>query len=211
MRRSLWLGRVSLMPFWSFATRGGLEDNMKLSSGAKAERQKGPPDSSISATPVSTALGSRNTETRRPARRWSRRAIPARAWCQLDPRTPTDPTVPVPCGTAAPPWTPAAQHNHIRIEQVDHVRQRTREAVLVAGQRRSGALRLAETAAHLVDHVFPQVPVRQWVLSLPKRLRYFLHHEHALIGPVLRIFLDAVEDRLKAQVPAHSQRPASGQ
>jgi hypothetical protein len=31
--------------------------------------------------------------------------------------------------------------------------------------------RMAETAAHLVDHVFPQVPVRQWVLSLPKRLR----------------------------------------
>jgi hypothetical protein len=33
--------------------------------------------------------------------------------------------------------------------------------------------RMAETAAHLVDQVFPQVPVRQWVLSLPKRLRYF--------------------------------------
>jgi hypothetical protein len=32
--------------------------------------------------------------------------------------------------------------------------------------------RMDETAAHLVDHVFPQVPVRQWVLSLPKRLRY---------------------------------------
>ncbi|MGH8473881.1 MAG: transposase zinc-binding domain-containing protein, partial [Gammaproteobacteria bacterium] len=46
--------------------------------------------------------------------------------------------------------------------------------------------RMAETAAHLVDEVFPQVPVRQWVLSLPKRLRYFLHHDPALIGPVLR-------------------------
>ncbi len=39
----------------------------------------------------------------------------------------------------------------------------------------------------------------QWVLSLPKCLRYFLHHEPALIGPVLRIFLEAVEDRLKAR------------
>ena len=29
-------------------------------------------------------------------------------------------------------------------------------------------------AAHLVDHVFPRVPVRQWVLSLPHRLRYRL-------------------------------------
>jgi len=30
------------------------------------------------------------------------------------------------------------------------------------------------TAAHLVDHVIPLVPVRQWVISLPKRLRGFL-------------------------------------
>jgi putative transposase len=41
----------------------------------------------------------------------------------------------------------------------------------------------------------------EWVLSLPKRLRYFRHHEPALIGPVLRIFLDAVEDRLKISSP----------
>ena len=47
----------------------------------------------------------------------------------------------------------------------------------------------------------PQVPVRQWVLSLPKRLRYFLHHDPALIGPVLRFFLEAVEDWLKASSP----------
>nr|WP_232222238.1 transposase zinc-binding domain-containing protein [Thioalkalivibrio paradoxus] len=32
--------------------------------------------------------------------------------------------------------------------------------------------RMAETAAHLADHVLPRVPVRQWVLSVPKRLRY---------------------------------------
>jgi len=30
-----------------------------------------------------------------------------------------------------------------------------------------GARRMAETAAHLVDHVIPRVPVRQWVLSFP--------------------------------------------
>ena len=28
-----------------------------------------------------------------------------------------------------------------------------------------GARRMAETTAHLVDQVVPQVPVRQWVLS----------------------------------------------
>ena len=34
--------------------------------------------------------------------------------------------------------------------------------------------RMAETAAHLVDHVFPLLPVRQWVPAVPKRLRTFL-------------------------------------
>ena len=38
------------------------------------------------------------------------------------------------------------------------------------------ARRMVETAAHLVDHVLPPLPVRQWVLSVPKRLRPFLHH-----------------------------------
>jgi hypothetical protein len=33
---------------------------------------------------------------------------------------------------------------------------------------------MVETAAHLTDHVFPRLPVRQWVLSVPKRLRIFL-------------------------------------
>jgi hypothetical protein len=60
---------------------------------------------------------------------------------------------------------------------------------------------MAETAAHLVDNVFPQVPVRQWVLALPKRLRYFLHHDPALVGQVLQLFLQAVEGRLKTRSP----------
>lgn len=34
------------------------------------------------------------------------------------------------------------------------------------------ARRMMETAAHLADHVFPGLPVRQWCLSVPKRLRY---------------------------------------
>ena len=35
-----------------------------------------------------------------------------------------------------------------------------------------GGRRMAERAAHLVDHVWPDVSVRQWVLSLPPRVRY---------------------------------------
>ena len=34
-----------------------------------------------------------------------------------------------------------------------------------------GGRRMADTAAHLVDHVLPEVPIRQWVLTLPYALR----------------------------------------
>ena len=54
---------------------------------------------------------------------------------------------------------------------------------------------MAETAAHLVDQVFPPLPVRQWVLSVPKRLRYFLQHEPEAISAVLHILLRAIEAR----------------
>ena len=33
--------------------------------------------------------------------------------------------------------------------------------------------RMAQAAAHVVDRVIPPVPVRQWVISVPKRLRCF--------------------------------------
>ena len=57
---------------------------------------------------------------------------------------------------------------------------------------------MVETAAHQVDEVFPQVPVRQWVLSFPKRLRYFLSRDADLRGSVLRIFLNSVEKALQS-------------
>ena len=52
---------------------------------------------------------------------------------------------------------------------------------------------MVETAAHLVDHVFLRLPVRQWVLSLPKRLRYFVRHDARTVTAVLKIFLRVVE------------------
>jgi hypothetical protein len=59
------------------------------------------------------------------------------------------------------------------------------------------ARRMAETAAHLVDQVFPPLPVRQWVLSVPKRLRYFLQRDSEALGAVLHIFLRVIEVRLR--------------
>jgi hypothetical protein len=43
---------------------------------------------------------------------------------------------------------------------------------------------MAQTAAHLVDHVIPHVPVRQWVLSLPIPLRVLLAAQTELVTPV---------------------------
>jgi hypothetical protein len=51
---------------------------------------------------------------------------------------------------------------------------------------------MAERAAHLVDDVFPIVQVRQWVLSLPHRLRYVLAWDHALCRAVSGVFVRAV-------------------
>jgi hypothetical protein len=40
--------------------------------------------------------------------------------------------------------------------------------------------RVAETAAHLVDRVFPYASTRQWVLSFPFALRYRLAYDKEL-------------------------------
>ncbi|MFQ5524467.1 MAG: transposase zinc-binding domain-containing protein, partial [Acidimicrobiia bacterium] len=63
------------------------------------------------------------------------------------------------------------------------------------------AKRMAETAAHLVDHVIPHVPVRQFVLSVPKRLRPFLHHRPRTAGAVLHILLRALRATLREACP----------
>jgi hypothetical protein len=55
-----------------------------------------------------------------------------------------------------------------------------------------GGRRMAERAAHVVDSVFPDVPVRQWVLSLPYRVRYRLAWDHDLCRAVVAVYLRAV-------------------
>jgi len=62
-----------------------------------------------------------------------------------------------------------------------------------------GGRRMAQTAAHLVDHVIPNVPVRQWVLSLPIPLRVlFAAHPH-LLSPVLQVIQRAISTFLIKQ------------
>ena len=52
--------------------------------------------------------------------------------------------------------------------------------------------------AHLADHVIPPVPVRQWVISVPKRLRCFLADRPAAVRALTKIFLAEIERLLCA-------------
>ena len=61
--------------------------------------------------------------------------------------------------------------------------------------------RMVETAAHLTEHVMPRLPVRQWVLSVPKRLRYFLQTDAAVQTLALHLFLSTVERGLRRACP----------
>ena len=76
---------------------------------------------------------------------------------------------------------------------------------------------MAQTAAHLVDRVIPPVPVRQWVISLPKRLRGVLGDRPKAVTAVTRILLDEIEmllglERLRCaqQTAPSSTRPRLG-
>jgi hypothetical protein len=63
------------------------------------------------------------------------------------------------------------------------------------------ARRMVEVAAHLTDHVLPPLPLRQWVFSLPKRIRPFLPHDPRLAGDVLRVLLRGIRTALGRASP----------
>jgi hypothetical protein len=60
-----------------------------------------------------------------------------------------------------------------------------------------GGRRMADTAAHLVDRVFPIAPVRQWVLSLPFALRYRMAYDASLLSGILNVFIRSVFGELR--------------
>lgn len=78
---------------------------------------------------------------------------------------------------------------------------------------------MSQTAAHLVDHVIPHAPVRQWVLSLPIALRLLLASQPQFVTPVLQVvqrvltrhLLDHAGLKLRALVvpqgPAQQEQP----
>ena len=75
-----------------------------------------------------------------------------------------------------------------------------------------GGRRMADTAAHLVDRVIPEVPVRQWVLSVPFALRYRLAYDSSLVRDVLQIFVRTIfaSIRRRAGIPASNRQARCG-
>ena len=52
--------------------------------------------------------------------------------------------------------------------------------------------RMHDTAAHLVDRVLPWVPMRQWVLTFPPRIRWHLAADPKLASSALTLFIGAL-------------------
>jgi hypothetical protein len=75
-----------------------------------------------------------------------------------------------------------------------------------------GGRRMADSAAHLVDRVIPEVPVRQWVLSVPFALRYRLAYDSSLVRDVLQIFVRTIfaSIRRRAGIPASNRQARCG-
>jgi len=76
-----------------------------------------------------------------------------------------------------------AEHGFLRL----HCDDCGRDRVLPFSCKRRGVCpscggrRMSDTAAHLVERVFPWVPTRQWVLSLPFKLRYRMAYDSELM------------------------------
>ena len=59
-----------------------------------------------------------------------------------------------------------------------------------------GARRMAESAALLIDEVFPEQPMRQWVLSVPYPLRFLFASRPEVMGQVLGIVYRCIATHL---------------
>ena len=68
---------------------------------------------------------------------------------------------------------------------------------------------MIETSAHLVDHVIPDVPVRQWVLSFPWPLRLLFASRPDALSRCLAVVTRAIETDLiqRAGLTRASQSP----
>ena len=65
---------------------------------------------------------------------------------------------------------------------------------------------MAETAAFLMDEVFPKVPIRQWVLSFPFPLRYLMASNSKVQSAVLAITLRVITKQIRKKAKALGEK-----
>ena len=72
---------------------------------------------------------------------------------------------------------------------------------------------MARMAEHLVDHVIPHVPVRQWVLigvmSLPIPLRLLLAAQPRLVTPALQVVHRVITRHLRGLAGSSLTKPTT--
>ena len=74
-----------------------------------------------------------------------------------------------------------------------------------------GARRMSDTAAWLVERVIPEVPVRQWVLSLPYRVRLLCAYDPDACALVRRVLVRAVSGFYEGRARRRgASRPRTG-
>ena len=58
-------------------------------------------------------------------------------------------------------------------------------------------------SGHVLEELLADVPYRQWVLVIPKRLRYFVHRDKHLPGEISGLLAQALTDfyRRRAAAP----------
>ena len=69
---------------------------------------------------------------------------------------------------------------------------------------------MAETAALLADEVFPDIPLRQWVISFPFPLRYLFAAHPQAMGKVLGIVYRAISTHLTHKAGLRCKEGATG-
>jgi hypothetical protein len=69
---------------------------------------------------------------------------------------------------------------------------------------------MADTATHLVDHVIPRVPVRQWVLSVPRPIRYLFARDSKLLSAARRMFVSEIFRDYRRRAGIRSAREGAG-
>ena len=65
---------------------------------------------------------------------------------------------------------------------------------------------MVESAAHLVDHVLPEQPIRQWVLTFPYPLRFLFAARPRVLSQVLSVVYRAISTFLIKKSPSGSDR-----